>query len=362
LDRSIMRRRRHMLIVVALLALSLAAFYLTHVEHKSTFELLATHPDAAAQPTATGRVIATLAAFNGELYAGYGDYGENTGPITIRGFDVATGRFGDPLLRSQTEAIYLFRMIDRRLYAPHIDPSGDAVMGGFACAILDDSGHVVWTDHVPVVAAHVFDVNTLTGSDLWLAGSERADAVVWRSLDGGATWSEALRERPSFAQTTRYCGIGVLNGKLYVQKSEPARTSSRVFDGNSWSDGPNLLPPSGFLWHPQRFAGRIVYMSNHSGIRVSPLYCFDGTQMREALNPIARGQRGPGAEKGVYDFTIADNRLFTLGVDQVVRWTDDVQSWHKAADAPAEARSLCVVGDKVYLGGKDGAIYKSQAR
>ena len=54
--------------------------------------------------------------------------------------------------------------------------------------------------------------------------------------------------------------------------------------------------------------------------------------------------------------------LFTLGVDQVVRRTDDLVTWDKCADAPPAARSLCVIGESIFLGGTNGAIFKSQAR
>src|SRR5687768_11515389 len=92
----------------------------------ATFDIVATHPDAAAQPTARGQILSTLKPFNGKLYAGFGDYGVNTGPIGIRAFDPASGRFSNQLLTTpreglppiqgaQSEAIYLYREIRGQL-------------------------------------------------------------------------------------------------------------------------------------------------------------------------------------------------------------------------------------------------------
>src|SRR5207237_3870374 len=106
-------------------------------------------------------------------------------------------------------------------------------------------------DRSPVAAAHLFDINSVNGTELWLAGADGPDAVLWHSVDRGTTWTEALRQPPRAASPARFYGIGVLAGHLYVQASEPGGSTSRVFDGGAWRDGPNLLPPGGIFWHPQ---------------------------------------------------------------------------------------------------------------
>ncbi len=47
------------------------------------FVSLGKNPFAAAQPTPVGRYLHTLEGWRGELYMGYGDYDENTGPIEV---------------------------------------------------------------------------------------------------------------------------------------------------------------------------------------------------------------------------------------------------------------------------------------
>jgi hypothetical protein len=320
-------------------------------------DLVARHPDAVAQRTPTGRVLTTLVPHKGQIYAGFGDYSANTGPIAVRRFDPVGGWFGDVLFRSGTEAIYLYRVLNGRIYVPHIDPSVLFQNGGYAVG-----GDGEWRDVRPVCVAHVFDVATLTGQDLWMCGSDGPDAVVWHSPDGGPTWAESLRDRPTYEHIGRFYGLGILGGRIYVQKSEPGVKLSKVFDGRRWSDGPNLLPPGGMMWHPETFANQIVYQTNHAAIRSSPLYRFDGVRAQVALSPPARGQSGPGAEQGIYGFTVADDRvMYALGIDRTVYVTNDLLQWHALrVDVPAEARSLCVLDKHVYFGGSNGELFRSR--
>src|SRR5688572_11387418 len=86
---ALMRRRMCFLLVAVAVALSQ-----TVIATAGSFSHVGVHPDAAAQPTSTGKVLATLKGFNGKIYAGFGDYGSNTGPIGIRPFDPLTNTFG----------------------------------------------------------------------------------------------------------------------------------------------------------------------------------------------------------------------------------------------------------------------------
>src|SRR5688572_31202652 len=113
---------------------------------------IAVHPDAAAQSTALGQTLQTLKPFNGKLYAGFGDYGVNTGPIAVRAFDPAAGGFGASALTAETEALLIYREIGGRLYAPHIDPwpsPPPAVeFGGYSLGVMNGAGGAgeTWSD------------------------------------------------------------------------------------------------------------------------------------------------------------------------------------------------------------------------
>ncbi len=87
------------------------------------FELVGTHPQASQQPTVRGRTLNFLKHWNGAIYAGYGDYGANTGPIAITPFALSTGQFAaQPAFSANTEELQVFRALNGNLYAPSIDP------------------------------------------------------------------------------------------------------------------------------------------------------------------------------------------------------------------------------------------------
>jgi hypothetical protein len=309
------------------------------------FAPVGVHPGAADQPTATGRILATLAAWEGRLYAGYGDINANTGPIAIAPFDPAASAFV-PEWMADTEAIYLFRAVGARLYAPAIDPKNRA----------DFSVGRPWRDERPVDAYHVYDVATLTGTDLWLVGSQGLDAVAWHSPDG-VRWEESLRVRTrsgSRDEFARFYFTGTLDGRLYVQavdsRSGP-QPRSQMTNGRDWQEGPTMLPEKGDRgWHPEVFAGRMVYQSTLPVAGVSRLLGFDGGEARRLL------------DQGVYDFTVDGRWLFVLGADGAVRQTGDLRSWTTIAVAPATARSVGALDGWIYLGTADSSLLRSRQR
>jgi hypothetical protein len=161
--------------------------------------LLGRVESAFAQRTAVGRVIATLQVFDGRLYAGYGDYTADTGPIEITPVDLATGRIGGSLLSFATEAIYGYRQIGDELFAADIDPRGTR-QGGFARGASRDGAHVMDRSQGRSGVARL-----RRGDDGWsrpLAVRSAGDsAVAWRSLDSrrhvdhGALGPSVVRRR-----------------------------------------------------------------------------------------------------------------------------------------------------------------------
>ncbi len=344
--------------VAVVLGLLLCPAGLLHAE--GTFDLVAAHPDAAAQPTAVGKTLAALAAFNGKIYAGFGDYDTNTGPIGIRAFDPVTRTFGDSLLSSPTEAIYQFRQIGGRLYAPDIDPTTSS-SGGYAVGSASGSAET-WQHRAPVPAVHVFDIAEYGGS-LWLAGAEGNNAAVWRSTDNGATWSSSLIVPPSGGFSfVRVYGLGVYGGRLHVNVDAEA-TQSRFFDGTSWSVGPDLTPGGGSMSNAAEFAGSLIYQSNEAGLGPSRMYRFDGTAASLISNATLLNQ--------FYDYKIVDDRMYALipvfvqppgGFPQlqgvVVKWTANLVDWQTLASAPITSRSLAILGDRLFVGATGAQLYQ----
>lgn len=155
--------------------------------------------------------IHTLKAFNGRLYFGYGDWNYHP-TVFIGSYRPATGRFHVEHL-AFTDSIGVFREINGKLYVPHMDPSHYEDFKDFS--VLEDG---VWRDASPLGMLHVFDMATLTGTDLWCVGSRtdyRANgngAAIYRSLDGGRTWEDKTLPTSVY----RYFSCHARNGELRV--------------------------------------------------------------------------------------------------------------------------------------------------
>lgn len=329
------------------------------------FTYLGTHPQAVQQPTSSGKVINSLKAFNGKIYSGYGDYGANTGPIAVTPFDPVTGAFAaEPELSDQTEMIAAHRTWNNQLYIPSIDPGGSL---NSIVSIGDlTSGSVGWRQfssllQPPLKAPymeHVFDVNTLTGTDIWLAGSAGNDAVLWRSTDNGQTWTNMLTVPGNSTYYYRFYSIGVLNGKLYVQAMtvnqatntiEAPESRSHVFSNGSWSQGPSLIPAGRYnIWDAEAFAGKLVSL-NWSTADGYSSYCpavFNGSSVSSSC-PTA-----------MTDFSIDGATLYGIGGGNIYSTTDLVK-WYLQGPAPSGAVSIAALNGKVYVGTTDSKLYSS---
>lgn len=304
---------------------------------RATFRLLTTQQSAAAQPTAVGQQILDLTTFEGKLYAGFGDYGANTGPIPLEGIDPVTGAQSREYV-ADTEAVYNFRVINGQMHVPSIDPrvSADYSRGG------------PWTSTASVGAYHVYDMATLTGTDLWMVGSKGYDAVAWRSLDGGATWTEALTvapQRPDLGDYSRFYFAGVLNGKLYVQANDArygAHPTSLAFDGSSWAPAASMISGREFGWKPVEFGGKLVFHANGHGA-VAAIKAFDGT----SVTVIASG----------YDVEVAGRQLYVLDDSGAIRSTRNLSRWTLEGTAPAGARSLAASDRQLFVGTATSEIW-----
>ncbi len=306
--------------------------------------LVGVHPGAAAQSTATGRMLVTLFPWKGKLYAGYGDYGANTGPIAIMGFDPATRTFTGEWT-ANTEAIHAFRTIRGCVYVPSIDRKSYGEPGDFA--FLDSSG--AWSNRDCGSTTHAYDVAALGDSDLFIVGSKNLRAAVFHSTNRGATWRIAQQDTAlsgSPDDFARYYFAAVLNGKLYVQARDYNGTlhpASKIFNGTEWGDGPDFFPalPSALGWKPEEFAGKLVCRAWAPG-RSSRVFTFDGA--------IAEWHDSMWA----YDLAIAGDYLYALvdygGGGTLVKRTRDLIDWERIARVPDSCRCLAILDGRVYLG------------
>lgn len=345
-------------LIMWIVAFGAVGVKLTLFSSAATFQDLGTHPQAVLQSTDSGKIIKSLTAWNGKIYAGYGDWNDNTGPIALTPFDPATNSFANaPEFTADTEAIEVFRPMGGKLYVPSTDPK---VSADYSWADAS-SGKAIWSGKTPVGMIHTLDMTTFDGNDLWLVGAKGSDAVMYRSTDGGTTWVESLRVAPSDPNGfARFYSAGVLNGKLYTQATDVpasgsigyygAASSSWAFDGTRWSKTP--LITSGIVTRAANFAGKLVYISNpsSSGSANGYLQTFDGR---------ATGSTGVYAK----DYTIAaDGYLYVLGsgnnTSGILR-TKDLATWETVTTVPSTATSMTALGSYLYIGTYDSHLWRA---
>jgi hypothetical protein len=356
----------HVLLVLlfVVVAFGLVGAYMRIAGRADTisFTYLGTHPQAAAQPTAMGKTLITLKGYNNKIYAGYGDYSANTGPIALTPFDLSTNSFAStPEYTQSTMMIGEFRIFGDKLFSPSLDMRGPNYAYGDA-----SSGSTVWKDYSwgndPTHATfmiHVFDMNTTNGSDIWMAGSSNQDATAFRSTDGGANWTEMRRKVGDDTKFFRYYGVVTLNGKAYVQPMGVSNTtnvvlapesSSDMYSNGSWSKGPNLLSQGGYVtWHPSEFAGKAVYFTWASADSI-------GSECLKVFNGSSVGTSCP--DSGLTDYTIDGDTLYGINYGQVYS-TKDLKTWYLQGTAPSNAVSIAVMNGKIYVGTRDSKLYSA---
>lgn len=359
-----MKKLLAVLAIVVASILSLAAPQAATAPGRVKFTKIAVHPQAALQPTSTGKGIATLQVWNGRLYAGYGDWEANTGPIAINAFDgtnfasslppaqlppCAQGVTTPEACTSDTEATYIFRELLGKLYVPSIDPRGNN--SDYAVATSGGPGIATWLNP-PGRATHVFDMATLTGSDLWMVGSDGTRAAAWRSLDDGGTWTQMLLEPPSpddGSNFSRFYGAVAYHGKLYVQPHDYnySPRPSRVFDPDTdaWSDGPAF---AGTMSKANVFADKVIYdIYTENVYGAGALYAFDGVS-----SAVVHGS--------ARDYTISGGWIYVLGVDGQVTKSQDLVNWISVAPARNNSRStsIAIFNNAVWVGNTASALYR----
>lgn len=316
----------------------------------SSFEFLGTHPNASQMPgDSTARELRKIVPFNGKLYFAYGDedYNNNvgTGPIQVTPYDLGTENFVYEWT-AETEAIDNFVEINGNLYLPIVDfhhPTDDFSSTNSYDVLVPGQG---WsTGYSTDDFVHAFDIASLNGTDLYLVGgygSSGISAKVDKSTDGGTTWENVLEEEPQGTYARYYSG-GVYQQKLYVQADVwgNLHPNSKVYDGVSWTNGPQLNLVTNFGQHPQEFAGYMVYWG-----RPGNLMRFDGTNAPISIRDSYK------------DYTVNDNILYYLESDGEIYSTTDLSNWSFVANAPTGASSIGVLGNYLYIGTTDSKLYR----
>lgn len=206
----------------------------THNATVTTSTIVGSYPTVAAHRE-SGRLIGDLAEHDGKLFAAHGDYGANTGPVIIEGYDLATGEFTGPLLSAPTEEIEVFRNIRGNLYGPLADPK---------FGWTEDSGYATtkggtWSTFrgVGTPMIHTFDITAHGDNGLVMVGSALDDngvnsAVAYHSPDDGATWARiSLEPNGTENDVSRYYWAAEAGGKVYFQAEHLSGSKLKSFDG-----------------------------------------------------------------------------------------------------------------------------------
>lgn len=203
-------------------------------------------PGVADQPTARGLSIATLAPFGSRLFLGYGDFSDNTGPISPVAYDVESGHFdaGSPL---ETEELLDFQVHAGHLFAAELDPRGDETLGSVFRFDLDTGWRAM--PDIPD-AVHTFGMAEFSGQLFVGTGCARGGtARIAVTSDGGETWRDSHTAQAIPGAYARYTQLGATSSQLFVSgriHTEPSAPFAYAWSSADW-EAVSGLPGDGLL-------------------------------------------------------------------------------------------------------------------
>ncbi|MBN1878169.1 MAG: hypothetical protein JXA33_28375 [Anaerolineae bacterium] len=309
----------------------------------SGFEFVATHPSAKDQPTDQGKKLQGALVYQDKIYWGYGDWSENTGPIDIVPFDFSALTFLATEHVADTETVQHYRVLSNgKLYVPHIDVYGGYVGKDYSRKDIEN-----WYQQ-EIGLYHVMDIVEMN-HHIYLVGSQGYNAVIYESTDSELSFHRILCELPSFSTYARYYFAFVLDGKLYTQAAAGAlhRSSvSRIYDGQSWQTGVDLLPQGGHGSYSNLFAGSAVYKSLANS-KFGYLYAFDGETVTTLRSDIV-------------DYTLYGDELFVLDADGTIVKSTDLVNWIVVIDSGISSpTSIVIASGHIFVGDAEANIYRS---
>lgn len=265
----------------------------------------ATHPWAAEQSTANGSKLRNFSQFGGKIYAGYGDWGANTGPIALAYYDHETDQWvSEASLNGEGATRYYVFDDGEKVFVPAIDSRESGVPGNQRHDLARKFADGPWMftgTHDPepqgLNATHIFDLAEVAGVGVVAAGSLLEGptgyypAQLWFSPDYGDTWEKVISRQSSPGVVERFYLAYAAGGKFHAvyAGSSPDRyfTSS---DGRNWTEQPfpyfsnqNDLEVSFSYGYAREWNNGALILHDLSNIGSSdtPLFSyFDGTDYR----------------------------------------------------------------------------------
>lgn len=307
------------------------------VSATSDWQLVGTHPDAAAQPTARGRTLHDLVGFQGKVYAGYGDYGENTGPIRHTPWGVVANQW-QPEDWQDTEEVNNYQVVNGILFSPSIDPAwrGTLELASNASDYANVNGLDQWPDSDRMDSYHVFDIRQL-GSAMIASGSSPgcnlSCATIWRSDNGGASfyvWYRSTRDASGVYGGDRCYHLATHGSRVWANC-----TSGKVAFNGSWAGD-----TAGYGHKESALFGSTLVTPGRGG----NLYGFNGTER------VLRG--------GSHKFVAVDgSHLYAVDLYNRIYRTADLASWAQVGTLPSSATSFTAMGGRLYHGDASSRLY-----
>jgi hypothetical protein len=328
------------------------------------------------------RAISALQIFDGKLYLGHGDWGENSGPTDIWCYDLHKKEFVKQG-QIEDEAAEHFRIINGKLYVPGMDPQEDWRFGNFYRL---EGGK--WVKHRTLPnAVHNFDMVGVGRSLFALTTDDKIRAGLLESTDDGKSWKthEIPAEIKIHPDTYLQQRLLVIDGNVYVSGTAPSgevkvlRFSGKGLDPCTGEMLPGAEKPvprgKGEGWErlalekPAAFKGKAVYLGGlHQSIKEA-----DKPWRRDrSLALFVATLAGPTefratrslADDNLTDFVVDDERCYALGYCWKVKddpkqgavttvyASADLKTWSKLFSFQHEtfASALAVVDGDFYLG------------
>lgn len=313
---------------------------------------------ALADAGKAGSSITEMQVLGDELYTGYGDWTQNSGPTDLISVNMTTGS-ATKHLTVDGEAFDKLRIYDGAIYVPDIDPKVSwTANAGYATNV-----NGAWQYNAATPFVHVLDVAKI-GKTLFLAGSivnpdkrlygpNNTIAAIKSSTDGGKTW-KIEKARWSGTETDeldRYYWLSVVGDTLYAQAEVDRETltaakatrATDVWRNGSWSttSAPPLINAYQEL---ETFAGRIV--SDQS------------SRVLAGSNPVEK-HLANGLQTQMTDIFIDGATAYAVkrltGFSTVYTSTNG-RDWTELGAVQGNYTSIAVKGSTLFLGAAAGKI------
>jgi hypothetical protein len=326
-----------------------------------TFDAWVSVPAIAAHSEA-GRRISHLVAYQGRLYPEYGDYFSNNGPVDLVGVDIDDGELHSEHDDFSAERVRYIETSDGRLWALGIDPRGaPSPEADFA---VRDAGSDEWTPFYTLprppggLVYLVTDLAELNGA-LYLCGQAgEEEAYVWKSVDGGVTWTTDLTvgtESGAPGTWATFWNFVRHGDRLWVvaQDSDnyPPQTVGHYLEAGgdgTWVESAVDVPNVG------SGGGANIVLAGYSFVLRDGLSGYGGMLTRfdgsETTSWVL--------DTRVQDLSVGGGYLWALTTELGVFRTVDGETWDHVCSGPGDGTSILYLDGYLYAGTVGGDIVR----